>query len=646
MPLDSRFRFENFVVGSANQLAVAAAHAVAESPGTSYNPLFLYGGSGLGKTHLLGAIGNLATQLQPGLTVLLGSLEELIEELHGAIATGQMDRFKEHYNRLDLLLLDDVQFIAGRTETQAEMLRLFNVMQQAGRQIVLTSDRPPAEIADLDERLITRLSGGLIVDIGVPDYETRVAIARRQCEERGLKLSAPVVEELAGIDFTNVRELQGALNRLAAHQALGQGEVTPGSVRALLGERSVAQRTFPGRAPSADGTSAAPEENGEFHSFVFGLQSAVAPHLDAWRTRLTESITYWHELGYGTSMLERALEDPGEVDIEALLQKYEQGIAALQRLGESVEGPLARSDPFRDPERIAEAEQIATRMRHAPPPPGPAPELTRASFEVSASNQMAVRAADAVAESPGTRYNPLLIHGPAGVGKTHLAHAVANSLAARRGGGGVACLSTPEFVDELIDALQSGTVEAWHARYRGVDALVLDDIHVMGGKERSQQELFHLFNTLHSNGRQIVLVSDCPPRELSGVDARLRSRFEGGLVVEIQPPDRALRQRLVRRALTATGGVPTPELIEYLAGRPVADMRELVAEVGRVVQAAARESVPASLALARHELEGVRPSPGALRATATGVVDPFFMDAEKVLWDWPDLSGRAIEDLR
>src|SRR3954454_12430660 len=211
MQVDSRTRFDNYVVGSANRLAVAAARAVAESPGAVYNPLFVYGGAGLGKTHLIGAIGNEAVERAPDLAVEFLSLEEFVEQIHAAVAVGEMDRFKQRYGRVDLLLIDDMQFLTGRRETQSELLRLLNALQGSGRQIVMTSDRPPSEISDVDERLVSRLSGGLIVDIGAPDFETRVAILREKCEERKISFAPGVLEELARVEFANARELQGAM---------------------------------------------------------------------------------------------------------------------------------------------------------------------------------------------------------------------------------------------------------------------------------------------------------------------------------------------------------------------------------------------------------------------------------------------------
>src|SRR3954463_15060537 len=225
MQLDSKLRFDNFVVGSANRLAVAAARAVAETPGTVYNPLFMYSSSGLGKTHLMSAIGNQVAQKHKGLVVEIVTLDVFVESLHAAIAAGETEKLKDRYLRVGLLLIDDMQFLTGHRETQTELLRIFNALQADGRQIVMTSDRPPAEIADVDERLITRLSGGLIVDMGAPDYETRMAILNAKCEERGVRFRGGVIAELGRIEFKNVRELQGALNRLIASQTLGGEQI-------------------------------------------------------------------------------------------------------------------------------------------------------------------------------------------------------------------------------------------------------------------------------------------------------------------------------------------------------------------------------------------------------------------------------------
>jgi chromosomal replication initiator protein len=636
--LEGRFRFDNFVVGSANRLAVAAARAVAEAPGAVYNPLFVYSGPGLGKTHLICAVGHLVRQLQPELTVEYLTLDEFVEQLHASIAAGQTDSFKQRYQRVDVLLLDDVQFLTGRRETQSEMLRLFNALTGSGRQIVMTSDRPPTEIADVDERLLNRLAGGLIVDIGPPDYETRVAIVRSKCDERGLEFKTGVIEELARVDHVNVRELQGALNRLVAHQALGS-PLQADDVRGVLGV--VAEPAPP-----------PPRQSGaEFFSFLRDVETAVAQHVESWKVRLGEALAYWSGEGYRTALLERAMQASRDPGVAALLDQYSAAVERLRELegqASAVDTALGGSELFRDPERVAEAEELVTRaLAGDTPPAGPSTAFSRTTFEVSPSNEMAVRAADAVAEEPGRRYNPLFLHGPSGVGKTHLLNAIGNEMANASGGATtVSYVSAQAFIDELITALQDGTIERWRARYRATDALLIDDVHFVAGKERTQEEIFHVFNALHGEGKQIVITSDRPPKELDGLEERLRSRFEGGLVAELNKPDRALREKLYARYLAPVEPPAEPGLLEYLADRPAASVREIVGTVHRLIAAAEVAGVPLSVALARAELEGAGSAPAPPPSSVTTAADAFFLDAEKVVWDWPEIGGRVIEDLR
>lgn len=638
MRVDSRARFNNYVVGSANRLAVAAAHAVADAPGAVYNPLFIYSGSGLGKTHLMNAIGNQALSRNPVLNVEYVPLEDFVEQLHASIATAEMDRFKQRYGRVDVLLIDDMQFLTGRRETQSELLRLLNALQGTGRQIVMTSDRPPSEIADVDERLISRLSGGLIVDIGAPDFETRVAILRAKCEERQSTFAPGVIEELARAEFSNVRELQGALNRLLAHQAV-DGTLTPSQVAGLIGT--------PGPTPA----SAAATAHDEFLSFLTDVASAVAAHVEPWKVRVGETIAYWGGEGYRTAALERLMaEQTAPLNYEALIRGFARAIEQLRELEQqasSVDPSLGGTDLFRDPERLEEAATFVEQaLAGSVPPAGPQPAFARDAFEESASNQMAVRAADAVIAEPGVRYNPLFLSGPSGVGKTHLLNAIGNELA-RTGGANfrVACVGAQLFMDELIVALQEGTIDRFRARYRAADALLIDDVQFVGGKERTQDELFHVFNHFHSGGKQLIFVSDVPPKEIDGLEERLRSRFEGGLVAELSAPDRALREKLFGRFLADAHVPATPELLAYLAERSAASVRELIGTVHRVCAAADSLAEPLSLPLARQVLESgggpVTAAPTSMRQAA----DVFFLDDEKILWEWPDVASRLVEEM-
>ena len=645
MQVDARHRFENYVTGSANRLAVAAARAVAEQPGLTYNPLFIYSGSGLGKTHLMGAIGNLVQQREPKLGVEYVSLEDFVEQLHAAIAANESDRFKQRYGRVDVLLLDDVQFLTGRRETQTELLRLLNALQGTGRQVVMTSDRPPAEIPDVDERLITRLSGGLIVDIGAPDYETRLAILRARCDERGIRFQSGVIEELATLEFGNIRELNGALNKLIATQTLGGGMVKAEDVRAMFGH--VKPRTSgAGRAAPAK-----PAAGADFQSFMSDIATAVAEHVDPWKIKVAEAVAFWGGEGYRTAALDRLLQTGApSADYEGSLRQYFAAIEKLRELegrATAIDANLGANEVFRDPERVADAEMLVTRaMAGATPPPGPSAEFARTEFEVGTSNQLAVRAADAVIEEPGKRYNPLFIHGPSGVGKTHLINAVGNEIINVSGGAAVvACVSAQQFMDELIGAMQDGSVDRFRTRYRTADALVIDDVQFVVGKERTQEELFHVFNALHSEGKQLVFASDRQPADLDGLEERLRSRFEGGLVVEMQVPDRALRQKLYAHYLT---DVQTPEreaLLHYLADRPVSNVREIIGIVNRLIAAADVAGIPLLVNAARMELEGTSAAPAAPESAGASA-DRFFLDDEKIVWHLPDLSARLIEDPR
>jgi chromosomal replication initiator protein len=234
-PLNERYTFDRFVVGANNQLATAAARAVAESPARMYNPLFIYGGVGLGKTHLMHALGHVLLGRDATRRVAYVSSEWFTNDLIASIQDGRMSDFRRRYREIDLLLIDDVHFLGEKERTQEEFFHTFNALYEAQRQIVLTSDRPPKEIPGLEERLVSRFEWGLVADIRSPDLETRVAILRKKAEEGEISIADEVLEYIARNCRSNVRELEGAVIKLLAYSSLTQRDITSELAREALG---------------------------------------------------------------------------------------------------------------------------------------------------------------------------------------------------------------------------------------------------------------------------------------------------------------------------------------------------------------------------------------------------------------------------
>lgn len=225
--LNNKYTFDEFVVGSSNELAHAAAISVTKNLGTIYNPLFIYGGVGAGKTHLLQAIGNEVMKMYKGKKVKYVSSEKFTNELVSAIQNKSMERFKEDYRQNDVLIIDDVQFLAGKEKTQEEFFHTFNALYEKNKQIIISSDRPPKAIPTLEDRLQSRFEGGMIADIGYPDYETRLAILKNKVIKKQVVLSDDIVEFIANSFQKNLRELEGALNKVIVHMKISK---TPFSV--------------------------------------------------------------------------------------------------------------------------------------------------------------------------------------------------------------------------------------------------------------------------------------------------------------------------------------------------------------------------------------------------------------------------------
>jgi chromosomal replication initiation ATPase DnaA len=614
---EARVTFERFVTGANNRLAAAAARAVAESPGSTYNPLFIYGAHGLGKSHLLGAVAELTASLWPEIEVRREDAAHFAAAHEASMASGETESFIAAFSRAGMLLIDDLQALDSHGHAQLALATIVDALVEKGRQVVLASDRLPADIVDAEETLVRTVSQGLLVDVSPPDYETRAAILLRLSVEQGLELTPDVIQDLAQRDYKSIEELRDALFTITRRQS-----------------KPVAQF-----------------EASEFESFLTDVQVVVQQHVESWRGRLREAIAYWQAEGFRTAVLERALELPRAPDVAGLSATFSAAVEHLRNLerqARQVDPSLVGHPVFRDPERMVEAEDLVEHaMAGEAPAKGPSPVFARDAFEVGASNQLAVHAADAVVAEPARRYNPLVLYGPSGVGKTHLANAIGNALLQRGGGAVIACVNAQQLVDELIAAVQDGAVEGWRTRYRTATALIVDDIQFLGGKERTQEEFFAVFNALIESGKQVVLTSDRVPADIADLEARLRSRFEGGLVVPIQSPDRALRERLFARFLTDARRGASEAVLHALAEHPVQSVREIIGVVTRLGAAADMRGRELTVDFVRQELGGVTasvtPTPAMMATVPAG--QPF-LDAEKVVWDWPDAGARLIEEAR
>lgn len=232
--LNPRYTFENFVVGSFNELAHAAALAVSDNPGFTYNPLFIYGGVGLGKTHLIQAIGNKISDNPRKKKVRYISSEKFVSDIVSAIRSNNIENFKNNLSSIDVLIIDDVQFLAGKNKTQEEFFHAFNSLYEKNKQIVLSSDRPPNAIPELEERLRSRFEGGMIADVSLPDYETRLVILKNKVQEKKIDLPEDITEYIAQNVKKNIRELEGALNRLLIYYKINNSTPNLETAKKLL----------------------------------------------------------------------------------------------------------------------------------------------------------------------------------------------------------------------------------------------------------------------------------------------------------------------------------------------------------------------------------------------------------------------------
>ncbi len=252
LPINPDYGFNDFVIGPNNRLAHAASVAVAENPGFAYNPLFIHGGVGLGKTHLLQAICLRITQENPGINLHYVSCDGFMTQFMSAVQSGRMAEFRHTFRDVDLLVIDDIHFLAKRDRTQEEFFHTFNALYQANKQIILSSDAPPEEIPDLEERLVSRFMWGLVAKVEKPGFETRIEILKRKADARGIKLPEPVVTEIAHYIDSNIRELEGAITKLQIYANVENRNIDLDMARDALGEEFAAAVSAQGTGPTID----------------------------------------------------------------------------------------------------------------------------------------------------------------------------------------------------------------------------------------------------------------------------------------------------------------------------------------------------------------------------------------------------------
>lgn len=370
--LDPRFVFDRFVVGPANRLAASAAQRAAQSPGSSYNPLVICGPAGLGKTHLLKAVGHLARAVEPELYVHYETVDSFVERLTSAISAGRVEDLREATSRMGLLLLDDLQDAVGKGRTQDELLLAWQTMLERGSQIVVAADRAPHEITALDPRLAALLADGLIVDIAPPESDTRLRILAQLLDEREVELSPDLVQALGRVPMESVRQLEAALDLVLAAVS-SRVPLDPQDVAALIGA-------------AEDQPSGA---NTEFGDFLSDISTAVAAVVETapWRKRIAQAILRWEGDGVRTRRLEEALDADSAPDVDALLTGFGRDVARLREIGKQL--PMPPGDPLLlgDPDRLHEAEALLARARAATQPAAaPARRASRAADEEHAAS--------------------------------------------------------------------------------------------------------------------------------------------------------------------------------------------------------------------------------------------------------------------
>ena len=665
--LDPRFTFETFVVGPGNRLAAAAARRVADAPGTSYNPLFIYSMSGLGKSHILNGIAHYAARVHPGFGVVYITVESFLNELTLAIQTGSQKAFRQRYEELHILLLDDVQFFTGQKEAQELLLGLLDGMSKSGGQVVLASDRPPAEINGLDERLLTRFSGGLIVDIAVPEYETKVAILRKKAEERGQTFEPGVAEALAKHAFTSIRVLAGALNKILAVQELEGRQVQASEIEELAG----LQEEKPSEGPIAGQLLL-----DEFGSFMEDLSLTVAStierEVEPWRRLLRETAEIFEKEGFSGARLRHFLEaGKAPPDPQEVVDQFRRDVAQLREIEKSLASagnpwPEAAVGVLKDPERLGEAASLlASALERVKPfqrmGDGPLLDDLTSNYD-----GVVIKAAQQLVTEDRPQYNPLYVWSSNRAGPLALLAATARSIRQKHPISEVAVVSAAEFADDYIRALGEGVAGAWRERWWGVDFLLLYDAELISGSERAKDEFFHLFEASKRKSMKILITADRAPSGIKDIDDRLRTRFEMGLVVEATsvglakgagelnlsdaPPEYMQEEDLWGGFMrTAVPDAIVPPIEEFDVGERGGlepSLSESPTEAAPAQKPAQQAKVAATAGTATGTMEPIEPMETMETLGTDGAAETssaWSPSKENVVWNWMVIEDRIVE---
>ncbi|RMH68997.1 MAG: AAA family ATPase [Gemmatimonadetes bacterium] len=607
--LNPNFTFDHFIVGNSNRFAYAAAKGVADMPGFMHNPLFIYSGVGLGKTHLISAIGNELLQTNPEIQIIYTTAEQFANELLDALERRKsIDDFHNKYRNVDCLLIDDIQFLADKDRSQTELLHTFDTLYTLQKQIVFTSDRPPKSM-DLDERLRSRFEGGLVADIQLPDFETRVAILNNKAALRNITLPEELIYEIAQGITSNIRELEGFLNQVLAISSLNDAQVTVEWVQRLLAERQKRYDTTPPPSPAVEVTpppvaqpepqslakspakSSLPEEFGQFIEEVeHDVSQTISKRQEEEELRefYRQKLYVWEMKGFNVVRLQQVIDGNVE-EIERVFREYtrdakrlaefQKQLACLDVRGLEADARKIEQNLF-NPEAIdqiaADLKRLETRIeRRQTYRQTLILDFRFENYIAGDENKMLMSIAKAVSQAPAKQYNPLYIHGGVGLGKTHLLHAIGNYIVDHHAHLNVLYITVDEFARHLIKAIEERRTDDFRMNYNEIDVLLMDDIQRLSGKERTQEEFFHCFNTLYSVNKQIVISGDRPPNLLTEVEHRIRSRFEGGLVIELKSPKAEVRRTIVKNYIEALNLTIDPRALDYITHQYQHSIREL-----------------------------------------------------------------------